>query len=254
MNSLRKELERDPIGYLVAAPRIVEVLLQDMDAAVLKRAGMAMWIALMEPVDSALRETFASLDIPVRANYSSEEVGMIGTECERFPGHYHVATSNVIVEVSGDDRIDLGDKRLGRVLLTHLHSYATPFVRYDVGDVAALADRCACGHDGETLSEVYGRSKALLKHSDGRVSTFYIPDRRLRDIAQFDEYRIRQIDVGTIVVEIGGRQSLTPDEIAAFTDLIKARGGDDFEVRVEPVSKIEWGRSIKRLGFHSEVL
>ena len=73
-------------------------------------------------------------------------------------------------------------------------------------------------------------------------------------ITKFDEYRIRQIDVKTIVVEIGGRQSLTADEIAAFIDLVKRRAGDDFEVQVKPVAPIEWGNSIKRLGFHSEVL
>ena len=254
INLLRKELERDSIGYLIAPPRLVEMMFQHMDAVVLKRAGMAMWIPLMEPVDPKLREAFASLNIPVRANYSSEEVGMIGSECEKIHGNYHVATSNVIIEVSKADHIDLENKQLGRLLITHLHSYATPFVRYDVGDVASLADRCSCGYDGPTLSDVYGRSKGLLKHADGRLSTFYIPYHRIRDVAKFDEYRIRQIDVKTIVVEIGGRQSLTADEIAAFVDLIKRRAGDDFEVRVKPVATIEWGNSVKKLGFHSEVL
>ena len=217
INSLRKELERDLIGYLIAPPRLVEMMFQYMDAVVLKRAGMAMWIPLMVPVDPKLREAFASLNIPVRANYSSEEVGLIGSECEKKPGNYHVATSNVIIEASKDDHINLRGKQLGRLLVTHLHSYATPFIRYDVGDVASLTDRCSCGHDGPTLSDVYGRSKGLLKHADGRLSTFYIPwYHRLRDVTKFDEYRIRQIDVKTIVVEIGGRQSLTADEIAAF--------------------------------------
>jgi phenylacetate-CoA ligase len=254
INLLRKELECDSIGYLIATPRIVEMIFQYIDPVVLKRAGMVMLIPLSEPVDPKLRETFASLNIPVRANYSSEEVGTIGFECEKFSGNYHVATSNVIIEVSKDDHINLGDKQVGRVLVTHLHSYATPFIRYDVGDVASLADRCSCGHDGPTLSDVYGRSKGLLKHPDGRVSTFYIPDYALSNITKFDEYRIRQIDVKTIVVEIGGRESLTSDEIAAFINLIKRRAGGDFEVQVRPVSKIEWGHSIKRLGFHSEML
>jgi phenylacetate-coenzyme A ligase PaaK-like adenylate-forming protein len=254
INLLCKELECDSIGYLVAPSRIVEMMFQYIDPVVLKRAGMAMWIASTEPVDPKLRETFASVNIPVRANYSSEEVGMIGSECEKFPGNYHVATSNVIIEVSKDDRINLGDKQLGRVLVTHLHSYATPFIRYDVGDVASLADRCSCGHDGPTLSDVYGRSKGLLKHPDGRASIFHIHGDELSNITKFDEYRIRQIDVKTIVVEIGGRESLTSDEIAAFINLIKRHAGGDFEVQVRPVSKIEWGHSIKRLGFHSEVL
>ena len=43
-------------------------------------------------------------DIPVRTNYSAEEVGMIGWECESVPLNYHVATSNVIVEISKDEK------------------------------------------------------------------------------------------------------------------------------------------------------
>jgi phenylacetate-CoA ligase len=254
MDLLCKELECDSIGYLIAPPRFVEMMFQYFDARVLKRAGMVMWIASTEPIDPKLRETFASVNIPVRANYSSEEVGVIGFECEKIPGNYHVVTSNVIVEVGKEDHINLGDKQLGRVLVTRLHSYATPFVRYDVGDVAALADRCSCGHDGPTLSDVYGRSKALLKHPNGRISIFHIHGDELSNIAKFDEFRIRQVDLKTIVVEIGGRDSLTSDETAAFINLIKKHARGEFEVRVKPVSKIEWGHSIKRLGFHSEVL
>ena len=184
-----------------------------------------MWIAFMEPVDARLRETFAALDIPVRATYSSEEVGMIGTECESFPGNYHVATSNVIVEVGKDEHVKIGDKRLGRVLVTHLHSYATPFVRYDVGDVASLAERCSCGHDGPTLADFTAVQKTLLKHADDRVSTFYVANVRLRNITHFDEFRIRQTDLKTIVVELGGRQSLTPEEIAAVVAFNKDVAG-----------------------------
>ena len=63
---------------------------------------------------------------------------MIGSECEKIHGNYHVATSNVIIEVSKAAHINLGNKRLGRLLVTHLHSYATPFIRYNVGDVSSL--------------------------------------------------------------------------------------------------------------------
>ena len=51
VNLLRKELERDAIGYLIAPPRLVEMMFQHMDAVILKRAGMSMWIPLMEPVE-----------------------------------------------------------------------------------------------------------------------------------------------------------------------------------------------------------
>ena len=170
------------------------------------------------------------------------------------PGSYHVATSNVIVEVIPDESIQLMDKRAGRVLVTHLHSYATPFIRYDIGDVATLDKVCSCGHDGPALSNIYGRTKTLLKHADGRVSYFFPRSKDLAAIAKFDEYRVRQTDIKNIVVEIGGRDSLTPEETAAFIKLIKLHAGDEFDVKVKAVAQIDWGHSIKRLGYHSEVL
>jgi hypothetical protein len=56
------------------------------------------------------------------------------------------------------------------------------------------------------------------------------------------------------VVEIGGRDSLTPTENAALVDLIKMHAGEFFEVEVIPTPAIDWGHSVKRLGFKSEVL
>ena len=205
MKALCEELERDSIGYLIVQPRLIETMLQDIDAAFFKRAGTAILIPMEEVVSSELRESFSSVGIPVRASYSSEEVGTIGYECEKVPGSYHVATSNVIVEVIPDEPIQLMDRKVGRVLVTHIHSYATPFIRYDLGDVATLDRVCSCGHDGPALSNIYGRAKALLKHADGRVSIFHVRGKELTAIAKFDEYRMRQTDIKNIVVEIGGR-------------------------------------------------
>lgn len=254
MNLLRKELERDPIGYLVASRWTVETLLQYMDPIALKRAGLAMWIPLGDAVDPKLRETFTSLGIPVRATYSSEEVGLIGFECETIAGNYHVATSNVLVEVSTDKSFKLERQKIGRVLVTHLHSYATPFIRYDLGDLASLAQKCACGHNGPTLSNVYGREKTLVLHSNGIVSPFYMNASDMVKVARFKEYRIRQTGLKNLVAEISGRSSLTPEETAAFAKLIKMHAGEEFEVEVRAVSDIDWGASAKRLGFRNEIL
>jgi phenylacetate-coenzyme A ligase PaaK-like adenylate-forming protein len=254
MNSLCKELERDPIGHLIAHPHLIETMLQYIDPAFFKRAGVATFNPMAGAVGPELRKIFSSMGIPVHASYSSEEVGPIGFECEKIAGSYHVATSNVIVEVIPDESVQLGGNGVGRVLVTHLHSYATPFIRYDLGDVAALEEVCSCGHDGPVLSNVYGRAKALLKHADGRVSIFFPRGKELAAIAKFDEYRIRQTDIKNIVVEIGGRDTLTQEETAAFTKLIKRHAGDEFDVKVKAVARIDWGHSIKQLGFYSDVL
>jgi phenylacetate-CoA ligase len=252
IEALCKELERDPVGYLIAMPRLLEEILQEKEAAFLKKVGVAMYISIGEPVPPEMRAAFQSQNIPVRGSYSSEEVGPIGWECELTPGAYHVATSSVVVEMHGS--FDMSGANVGKVLVTHLHSYATPFIRYEIGDVATLSDRCVCGHDGPTLSNVHGRTKSLLKHADGRVSLFYLRGHELAKAARFDEYRVTQTNVKTIVVELGGRDSISLDEENRLLDLIRIHAGDGFEITIRPVSAIDWGTRIKRLGFHSEVV
>ena len=254
MKRFREELERDPIGYLVTAQWTLQTLLQSLDPVTLKRSGLRMWISVADAVDPVLREALTSQGIPVRSTYSAQEVGPIGFECQHISGNYHVATSNVIVEVDFDQSFLLGPHRLGRVLITHLHSYATPFIRYDIGDLAVLSPECACGHRGPTLSNVYGRGKNLLKRRDGTVSPFYFGASLIAKLPELKEYRIRQTDVGTLVVEVGGRTDLDPNERNTIIDLVKKQAGNGFQVEVRVVPKIDWRGSVKRLGFYNEAL
>ena len=254
MDLLCEELRLDSIGYLVAGPYVVKSILQHVDDEFFRNAGTALWTSIGSSVGTHLREKFSSIGVPVRAHYSCREVGLIGSECEEVAGNYHVSTSNVLVEIKYDENIQIGGKRLGRVLVTHLHSYATPFVRYDVGDLASMTDTCSCGHAGPVLANIHGRAKQLLKHRDGKLSPFYIVAKEMSRIAEFTEYRIRQTAIDTIVVEVGGRGSLTPDEISAFSDLIRSHAGGEFRIDVQAVPTIDWGQNVKRLGFHNEVL
>jgi phenylacetate-coenzyme A ligase PaaK-like adenylate-forming protein len=251
---LFKELAKDPIGYLVVQPGLVESLFYDTDVSFLSEHGARLAILIDEEADEDLRNRFFAAGIPVRAIYSSQEVGYIGAECKDCPGAFHVAQSNVIIEVDNRDSVTVGNNKLGRVLVTHLHSYGTPFVRYDIGDYAALSKACACGHDGPVLTNIYGRKKRLLKRADGSVIPFSVTARSLLEIVKCEEYRIRQTGLETLEMEIGGAGHVTADQIASLKSLIKERAGDEFQVRIETVQNIDWGSDVKRLGFRSEVV
>jgi phenylacetate-coenzyme A ligase PaaK-like adenylate-forming protein len=250
---LFKELAKDPIGYLVIQPSLVEALFYDSDVSFLSEHGTKMLIPTDEEADKGLRDKFAAARIPVKAVYSSQEVGYIGAECKDCPGAFHVAQSNVIIEIDNRDSVVVGSNRLGRVLVTHLHSYATPFVRYDIGDFATLSEVCRCGHDGPVLTNIYGRKKRLLTRADGSVALFSVTARNMLKIVKCDEYRIRQTGLNTIEVEIGGVGQLSADQIASLKSLFKERAGDEFQVRINAVQNINWGSDIKRLGFRNEV-
>ena len=248
------EIRQAPIGYLSISPSALEALLQHASPDDLVGAGTKMLVLVAEPLDLDIRRRFAELGVPARETYSCEEVGPIAFECERCVGHFHVATSNVIVETIDEQGLAIDGAPVGAVLLTHLHSYATPLIRYEVGDLASLAGRCPCGHDGPTLSNIVGRSKGLLKHPDGRLIRFHVWAGDLAAIVAFDDFRIRQTAPATLVVEIGGRGSLTPDETAAIVAMIRSHAGDDFAVDARAVDKIDWGPGRKRLGFRNEIL
>jgi phenylacetate-coenzyme A ligase PaaK-like adenylate-forming protein len=139
------------------------------------------------------------------------------------------------------------------LLVTHLHSYATPIIRYDIGDFGQLEPRCRCGHDGPTISNIFGRGKHFLRHPDGRLLPFYLSTRTLVEIAEFEEMRVRQDRIDMITVEIGGRESLTADQETALRNYIVRATDPAFNIELKPVREIDWSGNPKRLFFSSSV-
>ena len=251
LRDLVRELRKDAVGQLVTNPRMAAAIISHSGARLLRDLRVSEFVAFGETVEPGLYRAIADQGIPIRSTYSCEEVGPIGFECEATPGHYHVVTSNVIVEMEGS--YEIGGKKLGRVLLTHLHSYATPFIRYDLGDLALLSERCPCGHDGPTIHSLFGRVTNALKHRDGTLSAFLIRGEELLEIVDYTEFRIRQVSLDAITIELGGRETLTTEEIGKVTAFIKARAGDEFRIDVIACTAIDWGDSVKRLSFRCEI-
>ena len=87
-----------------------------------------------------LGRTFAA---PVYETYGSHECPLIAAECP-WSGTLHACEDAVLVEVLRDGRpVEPGEQ--GEVVVTNLHAYAMPFIRYRIGDLATRAPSCACG-------------------------------------------------------------------------------------------------------------
>lgn len=80
----------------------------------------------------------------VYAAYTSHEFRNIAVDCPAT-GRYHVCDESVIVELLRDGRpVQVGEAR--EVVVTGLHSYAMPFIRYPLGDLAVRGPSpCGCG-------------------------------------------------------------------------------------------------------------
>jgi phenylacetate-CoA ligase len=247
------ELRKDEVGYLVSPSRYIEILLNNGGLALIEKLGIKLWLHVSDYRDPEVVAQLKSIGVPSLSNYSAAEIGPIGVECARCPGHFHIVHSNVLVECDQETSAEFDGTEVGRLLVTHLHSYATPIIRYDLGDFGRLEQKCRCGHDGPVLSNIFGRGKHFLRHPNGKLMPFYVSTRALLEAVSFKDCRVRQPTLDTIVVEIGGRENLNAEEETKLTALITSATDPAFNVEIKPVAEIDWGANPKRLFFSSSV-
>jgi phenylacetate-CoA ligase len=252
-DSLVRELLKSPVGYLVSPSRYVERLIDHGGIDLIQKLGIKLWLHNADYRNPEVLNALKEIGIPSLSNYSAGEIGPIAFECKMFEGHFHVANTNVVVECDKQVTTSFDGAAVGRLLITHLHSYATPIIRYDIGDFGELADRCQCGHDGPTISNIYGRGKHFLRHPNGKLLPFYLSTRALLEAARFKECRIMQRTIDTITLEISGREEITLDEEERLKKLIIKVTDPAFKVDIKPVKEIDWSGNPKRLFFSSSV-
>jgi len=131
-------------------------------------------IAAAERLFPTDRESMSKAFGPqVFETYGNREVMLIAAECEAHQG-MHLSMENLIVELVVRDggrtrRAEPGE--LGEVVITDLHNYGAPFIRYVTGDLALAAprERCACGRALARLERVEGRTTETLRDGQGRA-------------------------------------------------------------------------------------
>jgi phenylacetate-CoA ligase len=101
---------------------------------------------------------------PVYDCYGTNECGAIAADCEHRNG-MHVFEDAFVVEVADRETMTPaapGEK--GSVFLTTLFKYAAPVIRFDSGDISAIAPgTCPCGGTHMRLECIFGRNDGMVK-------------------------------------------------------------------------------------------
>jgi phenylacetate-CoA ligase len=125
-----------------------------------------------EPLVPGDREVLGQAFGPaVFETYGNREVMLMATECEQHDG-LHVQAENLVVEVvvrDADGPRPAAPGEVGDVVVTDLHNFAMPFIRYVTGDLARAADGspCGCGRGLPRIASVEGRTSDVLEDRDG---------------------------------------------------------------------------------------
>ena len=108
--------------------------------------------------------------------YSAEETGPIAAQCPEY-GALHVHEEVVLLELLDESGAACPAGQIGRVVVTPLHNFAMPLLRYELGDYAKWGPPCACGRTLRVLASVAGRERNMLTHADGSLSWPSFPAR-----------------------------------------------------------------------------
>ncbi|HEX7277268.1 MAG TPA: AMP-binding protein, partial [Acidimicrobiales bacterium] len=109
-------------------------------------------------VREACREVWGA---PVTDIYSCQELGYVALQCPTAE-RYHVMSELVLVEILDEEDRPCQPGETGRVVVTQLHNYAMPLLRYDLGDYAQVGGPCPCGRGLPVLDRVMGRRRNML--------------------------------------------------------------------------------------------
>jgi len=160
-------LAREQPAYLLTYPSLVAELARVSLRRGVRLPGLLEVRTLGESLGSDVRELCREAwGVPLTDLYSAEEVGYIALQCPTRE-HYHVQSESVLVEVLDERGAHCPPGEVGRLVVTSLHNFALPLVRYELGDCAAFGPPCSCGRGLPVLQRIAGRVNSMLVTADG---------------------------------------------------------------------------------------
>ena len=209
---------------------------------------------ISETLPKGIRETCRTAwDVPLVDLYSSEEMGYIALQCPEHE-HYHIQSENVLVEILNENNQPCVPGEVGRVVVTSLHNYAMPLVRYDIQDYAEVGEPCSCGRGLPVIKHILGRERniLLLPNGEQRWPMFLGYD-------YFDELGVRQFQfiqrsLEQIEIHLVREQALNESEQAYLTRQAQSTFGYPFEIIFKVVDELPRNSNGKFESFLSEIV
>ena len=246
-------LHAEQPGYLLTYPSLVKELAQLSLARGLHLPGLVEVRTLAESLGPDVRALCRDAwGVGVTDMYSATEVGYIALQCPKHT-HYHAQSEGVLVEVLDDAGRPCAAGQIGRIVVTSLHNFAMPLVRYDIGDYAQVGPPCACGRGLPVLTRILGRVRNTLVTADGKRYWPIFGTRALMESAPIRQYQFVQKSPQRVDARLVVATPLSAEQEARFRERVSSQLPAGIELHVVYVERLERGASGKYEEFLSEV-
>ncbi len=155
--------------------------------------------------------------------YGTTELGHIAGTCPHS-GRYHVSADLVRLEIVDDDGRPAEAGMIGRIVATSFYNYATPFIRYDTGDLGIMAaEPCGCGRTLSVIDTILGRTRNIFRFVDGTTALPRLESSKVQPFVPHRQFQVVQTALDRIeyrYVPAGPGQT---NDIAGLTDFVRRR-------------------------------
>jgi phenylacetate-CoA ligase len=246
-------LRRHPPKYLLTYPTNLAALVRRARERDIVFPSLEQVVTVSETVTSDVRhEVRDPWSVPIMDLYSAQEVGYIALQA---PGgdHYLVPEEVIHVEILDEQDQPVSPGEVGRVVVTHLHNYAMPLIRYDIGDYAELGGPSPCGRTLMVLNRILGRSRGMLSFPDGSRHWPHLPYEHFESAAGVIQYQIIQHELERLEFRCTVKNPMTGAQKSALTKILQDGLGYPFAIEISEVDSISRSASGKFEDFISRV-
>jgi phenylacetate-CoA ligase len=189
--------------------------------------------------DDARARIEAAFGVPVKNTYSCNEAGYLASPCPDEHG-LHVHAENVLLEVLDEHGEPCRPGQTGRVVLTTLHNFLTPLVRYEIMDEATLGpERCPCGRGLALLSGVSGRRRPFFRLPDGRWKLPSDLPVGIRDVGGCRQFQVVQRATDHVIVSLVPDRTWTEQHAGRIRQLVQGFFQSPIRVDVQVKDQLE---------------
>ncbi len=246
-------LTRQDPEYLLTYPSNLEAMLRYCREEKISFPTLRDVQTMSELLSPAIRELCREVwGVPISDMYTCQEAGYIALQCPDQE-HYHAQAENMIVEVLKEDGSAAQPGETGRVVVTHLHNFASPLIRYDIGDFAEVGGACACGRGLPVLNRLIGRVRGMITLPNGDQFWPFFGNQKFNEIVDIRQYQVVQKTRDSLEMKIVADDKLSPEDEDKLRDILIDRLGYPFTIAFTYFDEIPRGASGKFEDFKSEL-
>ena len=244
VEELYEALERHRPSYVFAGPTMLAALARVAQEQGRPVPQVEQFLTFSEQVTdqhrALARDVFGAR---ITDRYSSEECGWLALQCPKHD-HYHAMSAVNHLEVVDDAGQPCRPGEPGRVLVTSLHSYAMPLLRYEIGDMAELGEACDCGITLPVIARIRGRIRDVVILPNGQRQFVNLNLGGKIAGTEVLEHQTLLYSCDTVEVIVRCRGPLTEDTREALVKRVLDGFGYPFRVVVRQTDQANW------LGLH----